>query len=421
MSTPKQVEVCSLQWLPRIGSISGRVILNEASGALGDLGTFVPIVIALTLFVGMDAATILVFAGLANIVTGLVFRVPIAVQPMKAIAALAIAGAMTADQVSSAGFLIGACMLALACLGLIERLDRIIPHAVIGGIQLIVGAKLAIKGLNLGLIDPVTHVLRPLWGAESLTVLGVAAVVLLWSRGRWRRAALGLIGLGFVIAVVKEPTLLSSWDITLWRPAVISLDPSALGAILRGSLVQIPLTLLNSVFAVSVLAGRLFSTGARQVAPTKVAVSVGLMNLLTCPFGAMPVCHGSGGLAGQYAFGARSGLSMVMLGTAKLLAGLLFGAVALTWMQAFPLTVLSMFLLLAGVTLAQASRFWQTWNNIIVAVVTMGISFATGCIPVGFVAGWFTHVLLTRVIQGEPQMRPSLLLGLAFWRKGDDA
>ncbi len=313
-------------------------------------------------------------------------------------------------------------MLALASLGLIERLDRIIPHAVIGGIQLVVGAQLVIKGLNLGLVDPVTHVLRPLWDPESLTVLGVVAVaVLLWSRGLWRQAALGLIGLGFAIVAVKEPMLLNSWHITLWRPAAISLDPSALGTILRGSLVQIPLTLLNSVFAVSLLAGRLFSTGAKQVAPTKMALSVGLMNLLTCPFGAMPVCHGSGGLAGQYAFGARSGLSMVMLGTAKLLAGLLFGSVVLTWMQAFPLTVLSVFLLLAGISLAQASRFWRSWTNIIVAAVTMGICFATGSLLVGFVAGWITHVLLIRAIQREQQMRSSLLLHLAFWRKGDDA
>jgi len=232
---------------------------------------------------------------------------------------------------------------------------------------------------------------------------------------------LGLIGLGFAIAVVKEPGLLNSWHITLWRPAAVSLDSSALGTILRGSLVQIPLTLLNSVFAVSVLAGRLFSTGARQVAPTKVALSVGLMKLLTCPFGAMPVCHGSGGLAGQYAFGARSGLSMVMLGTAKLLAGLLFGAVALAWMQAFPLTVLGVFLLLAGVTLAQASRCWRTWTHIIVAAVTAGTCFATGLLPVGFVAGWITHVLLIRAIQREPQMRSSLLLHPGFWRKGDNA
>ena len=420
MSTLEQMKTYPHRPSPWIKAMSGRFILSELSGALGDLGTFVPIVIALVLFVGMDAATILVFAGLANIATGLIFRIPIAVQPMKAIAALAIAGAMTADQVSSAGFLVGVCMFALAGMGLIKHLDRIIPRAVIGGIQLVVGAKLVLKGLSLGFFDPATNLLRPLWGAESLTVLGVAAMVLLLSRGRWRRAALGLMGLGFVIAVVKTPMLLGSWDITLWRPGAISLAPSGFDAILRGALVQMPLTLLNSVFAVSVLAVRLFPTSEKKMAPTKVAFSVGLMNLISCPFGAMPICHGSGGLAGQYAFGARSGVSMVMLGSTKLLGGLLFGGVVLAWMQAFPITVLSVFLLLAGVTLAQASRFWVSWTNIIVAAVTMGTCFATGFLPIGFAAGWIIHALLIQATRREPQMRPSLLLSLGFWRKGED-
>ncbi len=401
MSTLEQIKTFSDKQSLRHRTMSWRFIFSEAVGGFGDIGTFMPIAIALVLLVGMDAATILVFAGLANLITGLVFRIPIAVQPMKAIAALAIAGAMTADQVSSAGFLVGICMFALAVMGLIKHLDRIIPLAVIGGIQLVVGAKLIIKGLSLGFFDPTTDLLRPLWGTESLVVLGVAALVLVLSRGRWRRAALGLMGLGFAIAVMKTPTLLSSWNITLWRPEMISLGSSGFVATVRGSLVQIPLTLLNSVFAVSVLAVRLFPTSAKQMAPTKVAVSVGFMNLLACPFGAMPVCHGSGGLAGQYAFGARSGVSMVILGTTKLLAGLLFGGMALVWMQAFPITVLSVFLLMAGITLAQASRFWQSRTNIIVALVTVGVSFGTGFLPVGFAAGWIAHVILTRVAQRQ--------------------
>ena len=122
LSTLHQAQVCPLPQSSRVGSIRGRAILDELSGALGDFGTFVPIVIALVLFVGMNAATILVFAGLANVVTGLVFRIPISVQLMQAIAALAIAGAMTAGQVRLVGFFVGAFLLALASLGWIGRL-----------------------------------------------------------------------------------------------------------------------------------------------------------------------------------------------------------------------------------------------------------------------------------------------------------
>jgi MFS superfamily sulfate permease-like transporter len=156
------------------------------------------------------------------------------------------------------------------------------------------------------------------------------------------------------------------------------------------------LTLLNSVFAVSFLANRLFPGNGTRSTPRKIAVSVGLMNLVACPFGGMPVCHGSGGLAAQHAFGARTGWSMIILGAVKLATGLWFGALALAWMQAFPHTVLGVFLLLAGVALARASRFWHGRSIAVVAIVTAGVTFATRALPIGFAAGWVTHALICR-------------------------
>lgn len=399
MGTANQVKVFTEQRPSRIGPISGSFILTEATGALGDLGTFVPLVIGLVVLVGMDPATILVFAGLANIVTGLVFRVPIPVQPMKAIAALAIVGVMTAEQVSMAGVLVGGALLVLVSLGLIEQLDRVIPRPVIRGIQLAVAARLGLKALQLGFFDQFSHSLRPLWGSESLTVLVVCIILVILFRRQWQWAALGLILIGCVLAIVKGHALPAAAHITMWRPTLLSFNDFSISASLRGAITQMPLTLLNSVFAVSLLAGKLFPNSTNRTTPTKTAISVGLMNLFTCPFGAMPICHGSGGMAGQYAFGARSGLSMVMLGTIKLIMGLLFGSVVLAWMQAFPVTILAVFLLLAGVTLAQTSRFWQNRIDLVVAIITVIVYFATGFLPAGFVAGWVTHVIWSRAIE----------------------
>ena len=73
---------------------SARFWLREASGALGDFGTFVPLAVGMVVMAGLDAGTLLVTAGLANIWGGLAFGIPIAAQPMKAICALAIAGAL---------------------------------------------------------------------------------------------------------------------------------------------------------------------------------------------------------------------------------------------------------------------------------------------------------------------------------------
>jgi len=326
----------------------GRFFLREAAGAFGDIGTFIPIVIGLVVFVGMDAATIFVFAGLMNIVSGLVFRLPVPVQPMKAIAAMAIAGAMTAGQVSTAGMFVSVCLLFLAIFGLIRQLDRIIPHTVLRGIQLAVAVQLMVKGVGLGLFNSRGGMLGHLWGGEGLIVLVIAVAVLVCSRGRWQWAGLGLLVLGMTVAVIEQPALLTTWEITLWRPGVISFGDKAIDGLWRGGIAQLPLTLLNSVLVVSLLSKKLFPNIEKKPAPTKFALSVGLMNVFTIPFGAMPACHGSGGLSGQYCFGARTGLSMVMLGTMKLLVGLLFGAVALGWMHAFPVTVLGVFLVLAG-------------------------------------------------------------------------
>lgn len=403
------IDISASQESARKRLIRGRFILTETIGSLGDMGTFVPIVIALVMLVGMDAATILVFAGLANIVTGLVFRIPIPVQPMKAIAALAIVGHMTASQVCAAGVLVGILLLALALLGMIRHLDRIIPNPVVRAIQLSVAVKLGLKALSLGFLDPATQSLRPMWGPNGLVVLAVAGAILLLLVGRWRWAALGLVFLGLIVAAHASPALLSTTNVTFWQPSIVSLGAGELFGTLRGAIAQIPLTLLNSVFAVSLLAAKLLPVTGKHATPVRTALSVGFMNLLSCPFGGIPVCHGSGGLAAQYAFGARTGLSMVILGAAKLLAGLLFGAAALAWMQAFPVTVLAAFLLLAALALGQASRFWQNHVHFVVAGATLGVYFATGLLPAGFAAGWAAHAIWTSTVENSQADRQRLV------------
>jgi hypothetical protein len=54
--------------------------LAELSGSLGDLGTLLPLMIALSIGGSIDLASTLVFSGLANIVTGVLFGVPLPVQ-----------------------------------------------------------------------------------------------------------------------------------------------------------------------------------------------------------------------------------------------------------------------------------------------------------------------------------------------------
>lgn len=57
--------------------------LAEISGAFGDAGTLLPIIVALALQGSINLDSTLVFSGLFNVLTGVVFGVPLPVQPMK--------------------------------------------------------------------------------------------------------------------------------------------------------------------------------------------------------------------------------------------------------------------------------------------------------------------------------------------------
>lgn len=114
-----------------------RFTLLELSGGMGDLGTFLPLVVAMVLACRLDLGMILVCAGLMNLATGLMFRQPIPVQPMKAIAAVAITEALTQGELVAAGLIMGVLMMVLAASGLMDAINKVVPRAVVMGIQLV--------------------------------------------------------------------------------------------------------------------------------------------------------------------------------------------------------------------------------------------------------------------------------------------
>lgn len=362
-----------------------RFDLGEASGALGDLGTFVPLVAALVAVCHLDLGSVLLFAGICNILSGVFFRQPIPVQPMKAIAAVGIAEAISPGAIAAAGLLAGGIVLVLGLTGLVRIVERHIPSPVVRGIQLGVGLKLLIKGI--GMIGPMD------WALDGPVVATVAAAFVLIT-GRWSRfpSALFLFAAGVVMMLIAKPEILEQvgfgWD---GAALVIPSVDEWRDGFLRGAVPQLPLTLLNSVIAVCALSGDLFpgrAVGARQM-----AVSVGLMNVVGCWFGAMPMCHGSGGLAGQHRFGARTGGSVVMLGVAKILVAVLLGSGAMVLLDAYPMSILGVLLCFAGVELALPARKAKAPDEFFLAVVTAG-----GCLgfntAIGFTLGILAALLL---------------------------
>jgi MFS superfamily sulfate permease-like transporter len=278
-------------------------------------------------------------------------------------------------------------ILGLAVTGLIDWLNRVIPKSVVRGLQLALGLKLLTKGIGMA---AGTEVLIG-WDSVGLGILCTVLVLLLYSSRRVP-AALVVFGIGLIALLAAQPALLSQTRLgTAWSLPDLSNWHDWRTGILRGAVPQIPLTTLNSVIAICVLSVDLFPS--RPAAPRRVALSVALMNLVCCPFGGMPMCHGSGGLAAQYRFGGRTGGSMVMLGIAKMALAVLFGGSLLVWLQQYPQSVLGTLLLFGGLELALVCRDQTARVDFFVMVATAGACLAVNT-AVGFAAGWAVAVLL---------------------------
>ena len=153
----------------------------------------------------------------------------------------------------------------------------------------------------------------------------------------------------------------------------------------KAALPQIPLTTLNSVIAVCALSADLFPD--RKISPRRVAVSVGVMNLVAAWFGGMPMCHGAGGLAGQYRFGARTNGSILFLGVVKMVIAVLFGASLMALCGAFPASILGVMLGFSGLELALSCRDQTRRADAYVMLLTAGACLALNNIALGFVLG----------------------------------
>jgi MFS superfamily sulfate permease-like transporter len=359
-------------------SMECRFDLRELSGSLGDLGTFLPLALAMALRCDMGLGPIFIFAGLMNIATGLWLRQPVPVQPMKAIAAVAIAEGLTVGAIASAGMLVGAAMLVLAMAGGVDWIARVIPKPVVRGIQAGIGIKLAYTGLCwLWRLSPLG------WDSwlVALTVGGIVAVCL----GRRQPILLYLFVAGFGLLWLGHPDAYRALSMTL--PSFPIVQPTAgewwIG-LTRGAVPQLPLTVLNSVIAVCALSADYFP--GRGIEPKRMAASVGLMNLLCVPLGGLPMCHGAGGLAAQYHFGARTGGSVVMLGGLKIVAGLLLGGGLLTTLQHYPASILGVMIVVAGVSLAAAARDALRGRSLVIVAVMVTAMLAINTLA-GFAMG----------------------------------
>lgn len=319
--------------------------LREVSGALGDLGTLLPLMLGTIAVVGLAPLPVLVGFAVFYIATALHYRLPIPVQPMKAVAAVLLTTQLSPAELASSGIMIGAVLLVLGVTGWITRLARTVPQSVLAGLQLGLGLALALVSLELMATAPLVAVptLAILAGllfipAAPAALIAVVAAVLL-------AAALGAPGIE--VAGLPAPAL----PFTAW-PSLAELERAFSLLVLP----QIALTFTNAVLLTALLAGDYFGERAAHVTPKRLSLTSGLANLVLTPLGALPMCHGAGGLAAHHRFGARSGTAPLLLGLALLAIALLPGELGLTLLGAIPAAGLGALLLMAAGELALTRR-----------------------------------------------------------------
>nr|WP_272877326.1 putative sulfate/molybdate transporter [Neoroseomonas eburnea] len=354
---------------------------GEVGGAFGDLGTLLPIMLGAIAVAGFAPGGVLTGFGTFLLATATIYRLPLPVQPMKAIGAVVLTGGLSGGEVAAAGLATGVMLLALGATGAMAWVARAVPRSAVIGLQLGLGVSMAWLGLTLAMDDPISG--------------GIAAAVLLllprWRAG-WPAAPLALFVAG--LAASMAGAAMPAWP--GFAPALPALVlpqdwEAAWRGIWVGALPQLPLTLANAVIVTALLAREMFPTNGR-VTERRLALTTGAGNLLLAPFGAMPMCHGAGGLVAQHRFGARTGWAPALRGAILLVLGLGFAGDAAALLGAIPLAAVGALLVFAGGDLALSTRLVEARPDCRPAIAAAALGTFAFDPAVGLAAGWIIEV-----------------------------
>ncbi len=364
-----------------------RYDLREWAGAFGDLGTLLPFVMAYLSVLQLDAFGVLFGFGVSMLVCGVWFKTPIPVQPMKAIGAVAAAqtapaAMLTAGVVQGAALATGLLWLLLGATGIARRLGRWVSAPVAQGMM---------GGLALAFMWQGAQLMRQTW---MLALAGLLLVALLARTARFP-AIFALLGLGLGWTAWQRPEALAAlgaigvqwrWPGFTW-PA-LSLHDLLLGAVLL-ALPQAPLTLGNAIIGIRAENNRLFPD--RPVSERAMALSTGVMNVFASAVGAVPMCHGAGGMAGHVAFGARTGGSVVIVGVLLLVLALGFSGSVMTIFELLPPAVLGTVLFITGAQLGlgqwRRARDRRAWL-VLGATAAVSVWHVAAGLAVGLLLQW---------------------------------
>ncbi len=342
--------------------------LREAAGSVGDFGTILPIVFGVALVSDMNISHILFFFAVWFIISGYYYRLPVPIEPMKAIGAVVIAGSLTHDIIAASGIIVGIFFLLAGLMRWMGALKKYIPRNVIRGVQAALALLLlrSAFGFAAGDIMPfavATLVIGLFWvGAKYTRVPDISALIVVF----------GGVTAGILISGMPEFVLPSLPTLFLPSPEVF------VPAFTDLFLPQVPLTITNAILATSLLTIDLFR---HEIKPDRLSATIGVMNLVSVPFGGFPMCHGAGGMAGQYRFGARTGGANIIAGIIMLAFAIFFASAGV--LSIMPTGIFGALLLFVAIELG----IHATKTDSLVVTGTMAVVSLAGTITAAFIVG----------------------------------
>lgn len=358
--------------------------MRELAGSMGDFGTLFPLAIGYIAVCGLNPAGFLVMMGTVNIVTGIVYRLPMPVEPMKVLAVVAISQHWTPSMIYASGFGMGIVWMIFAATGVIEKIARITPQPVIRGIQASLGILLAFEAYKM---------ISTWWAIGLVSIL----IVLILRRNRYAPAAVVLMILGIAIMLFKgqfqyvNPPALIIPQITGFLPEQIW------QTMLLAGFAQIPLTVTNATIATSSLIDVYWPD--KHVGVKKLSLNQGIMNIIPPFFGGMPMCHGAGGLASQYYFGARTGGANIMEGLLEIFMGIFLADSIAGILGVFPMAIIGAMMFMAGLELTKFTRDMHFGRDLIPMTATIIVSILSNMAS-GYLAGLAVFYIM-RYIPGK--------------------
>ncbi len=381
----------------RASKLRNSFSLSEWSGAVGDLGITLPIAYALILFNGFSPERIFFLWGLTYVLTGWYFKVPVSVQPLKAMAVIAFTTGFTVGQLSTTAVFYGILLLILSLTGIIGYLEKIFSKALIRGIQLGIGLILLHKAFDLIVNSGLFFGVRQHEPAVNISITIALIIIMAFFQFKLKKPiSIFIIILSIIISILAGATNMHA---SLTGTAVDFALPQwdfLISAIIVLMIPQLPLTLGNAVYAANDSSHLYWKEQSVKVTPKKLGVSIGLNNILIGLMGGFPICHGAGGMAAHAKFGGRTG------GTTMIIGGILIVFAIISPLSHLlfyiPIPVLGTLLIFASWGLISLIVRLKQKHEIATAIIVGLISYFSRNLAYALAAGFILEYIIKFVI-----------------------